>query len=158
MGKNKDNLRTIRSSWFFFSANTARIVIFVHLSIHNFSGITQCSNRFQVRCCRLLDILSQISIKNADVWFTNSWDAILLLYRHKVYCLVTKGFENTYIASEIMSSTAQRSIQARHLLNNNCPNVWIRRGSEIGWPSYSPDLTPCDFFFGVTWSQWFVLH
>ncbi len=49
-------------------------------------------------------------------------------------------------------------IQTRHLLNNNYPNGWIGRGSEIGWPSYSPDLTPCIFFFGVTWIQWFILH
>ena len=42
------------------------------------------------------------------------------------------------------------SIETRRLLNINCPNGWIGRGSEIGRPSYSPDLTPCDFFL---WSQ-----
>ncbi len=41
------------------------------------------------------------------------------------------------------------TIQTRSILNNNRSNRWIGRGSEIGWPLYSPNLTPCDFFLWV---------
>lgn len=40
--------------------------------------------------------------------------------------------------------------QVRDTLNNRFPNGWIGRGAPISWPPRSPDLTPMDFFCGVT--------
>jgi hypothetical protein len=42
------------------------------------------------------------------------------------------------------------------------PGRWIGRGSAndplpIRWPAYSPDLTPCDFFYGDTLKALFTV-
>lgn len=43
------------------------------------------------------------------------------------------------------------SLEVRRYLNMVYPNRWIGRGHDapVKWPPRSPDLTPCDFFYGV---------
>lgn len=41
-------------------------------------------------------------------------------------------------------------LDVRDTLNNRFPNGWIGRDAPIPWPPRSPDLTPLDFFSGVT--------
>jgi len=41
------------------------------------------------------------------------------------------------------------SLRVRQYLNEHY-NPWIGRGGQIAWPARSPDLTPCDFFYGAT--------
>jgi hypothetical protein len=39
---------------------------------------------------------------------------------------------------------------ARNFLDDKFPSRWIGRGGPIEWPPRSPDLSPLDFFSGVT--------
>ncbi|CAK9817899.1 hypothetical protein ANTQUA_LOCUS9592 [Anthophora quadrimaculata] len=40
--------------------------------------------------------------------------------------------------------------QLWQVLSRMFPNRWIGRGSNIGWPARSPDLTPMDYFLWET--------
>ena len=57
---------------------------------------------------------------------------------------------NDYIFQQDGSSAHYKDVQG--YLNQNLPQRWIgHTGKEDGalmqWPPWSPDLTPCDFFF-----------
>lgn len=45
----------------------------------------------------------------------------------------------------------------RTFLDETFPNRWIGRRGPIEWPARSPDLTPMDFFCGVTLNQKYLL-
>lgn len=45
---------------------------------------------------------------------------------------------------------AHFSRRCREYLNRRFPMQWIGRGGPIAWPARSPDLTPVDFFYGVS--------
>jgi hypothetical protein len=38
----------------------------------------------------------------------------------------------------------------RASLNQHFPNQWTGRTGPISWLARSPDITPCDFFYGDT--------
>lgn len=40
--------------------------------------------------------------------------------------------------------------EVREFLDTTFENNWIGRGGPVAWPPRSPDLNPCDFFYGVT--------
>ena len=43
------------------------------------------------------------------------------------------------------------SEEVRSWLDETWPERWMGRGStNLPWPPCSPDLTPCDYFFGAT--------
>ena len=42
------------------------------------------------------------------------------------------------------------SLNVRDYLDATFPDAWIGRGGPTAWPARSPDITPLDFFCGVT--------
>jgi len=47
-------------------------------------------------------------------------------------------------------ATAHTSRRSLLILREMFPGCLISLRGDIGWPARSPDLTPCDFFSGVT--------
>ena len=47
-------------------------------------------------------------------------------------------------------ATAHYPSRTRTFLDSKGPGNWIGRGGPVEWPPCSPDLTPCDFFYGTT--------
>jgi hypothetical protein len=45
---------------------------------------------------------------------------------------------------------AHHAAPVRNWLNEHFDERWIGRGEPFRWPPRSPDLTPLDFFCGVT--------
>ena len=44
-------------------------------------------------------------------------------------------------------ATPQHCTEVGNYLDEKTPGRWMRRGGPISMPAYSPDLTPCDYFF-----------
>lgn len=51
---------------------------------------------------------------------------------------------------------AHFGVSVRDYLNQAFPNRWIGRGGTLNWPARSPDLAPCDFFYGVILNVKFI--
>ena len=48
--------------------------------------------------------------------------------------------------------------RVRDYSNRKVPNNWIDRSGPVHCPARSPDLTPCDFFFGVILRLEYMRH
>jgi hypothetical protein len=58
------------------------------------------------------------------------------------------GVEHVWFQQD--GATAHTAAHSLRILREMFPGHVISLRGDIGWPPRSPDLTPCDFFFGAT--------